>query len=74
MCFDERARFVRQAICQVLAGILVHQIRILVWTMVATATGATPFSASDIRIEALRGWIRAQVPLAHGRRGVAAGF
>ncbi len=60
------ARLRAQAIGEVLALFRVHQIRILIRTMIATTTRTAPFAPSNVDIKPLRGRVFAQVPFAHG--------
>ena len=68
---DKLACLRAQPIGEILALFGVHQIRILIRTVIATTTGATPFAPSNVDIKPLRGRILTQMPFAHGGRHIS---
>ena len=68
---NKLARLCAQPIGEILTLLRIHQVRILVRTMIATATGASPFAPGNVDIKTLRGRVLAQMPFAHGGRHIS---
>ena len=68
---NKLARLCAQTVGGILTFFRIHEIRIFVRTMIATATRTAPFAPSNVDIKPLRGRVLAQVPFAHRGRHIS---